>query len=475
MIRSWAMLAAACGVLTSCGNDVLNVLPSILEIDGELDFGTAWVDEPVERSFLMTAPRGLVTVESLATVEPDLVIGWDGAPIVVDAQGVEVVVTWTPRQAGLHHGFVDILSGADENGAPRVPTAGEAIDPTGCESDDPCIVKVWDPINDICVVTFPAADCDDDDPCTLDDRCNSGHCDGRFSATAAPQCDPNTCSPTATAGEDPFANRWYEEVWSNGANDIWLVGAEGLTIRWDGESWSVVNTCVQEDLYSVWGTGAGEVWGVGRGGTILHWDGGYWASEPSPTVERLWAVWTDDNGGVWVVGDAGVAFRRDGGQWYTTDTGTEETLFSVWGHDGSNIWAVGDQGTIIFWNGTGWSAQQSFTGEELYAVRGLSASAVWAVGGQGAIVRFDGAVWSVQPSDTSETLFAVALVSANDYWVSGRNGVVRRFYAGAWQDLSEPAGENLYALWANGTNDVWVGGSAGYLWRWTGGGLSSLP
>jgi hypothetical protein len=71
-------------------------------------------------------------------------------------------------------------------------------------------------------------------------------------------------------------------IWGSAANDVWSVtdvwsdtGATdtslpGVMSRWDGLTWSPVQTGANILLRAVWGTGPHDVWGVGSNGTILH-------------------------------------------------------------------------------------------------------------------------------------------------------------------------------------------------------------
>ncbi len=474
-IRWWSALATAGALLAGCGTDALYVVPTVLQAEGDLDFGTVYVDQPVERTLLLSAPHGAVSVSGIASDEEDLAFDWGEFAFALGEQEAEVVVTWTPRRSGTLVDPVVITSDADDNPLEEVAVTGTAIDPINCFTDNPCIEMVWDPIAETCTTTYLQDPCDDGDICTVDDSCAFGYCQGRFNIAADPSCDPVTCTPGATVTTDPFTGRWVEEIWASGPNNIWVAGADGVIVRWDGQNWSVIETCTQEDLYSIWGTAAGDIWAVGRAGTILHWDGDTWTTETPPTDERLWGVWADDDAGVWVVGDGGSAFRRSASGWDAFATGTDLTLFSVWGANADRVWAVGDLGAIVYWNGATWTTQQSFVGQELYAVRGLSATDVVAVGGGGSIVRFDGSTWSEENSETTETLFAVGLVHSGEYWVSGHKGVMRHQHYGTWDDHSDETGANMYALWANSSADVWLGGSAGNVWHWGGSNLTPQP
>jgi hypothetical protein len=58
-------------------------------------------------------------------------------------------------------------------------------------------------------------------------------------------------------------------VWGRSASDVWVVGAGGLTLHWDGTAWSRVATDSYNNLRSISGSG-GVLRAVGEGGTILR-------------------------------------------------------------------------------------------------------------------------------------------------------------------------------------------------------------
>jgi hypothetical protein len=81
--------------------------------------------------------------------------------------------------------------------------------------------------------------------------------------------------PTDLQGEHLSA------VWGSGTGDVWVVGYEGVILKWEGDVLSRLRAgSTPYYLTGVWGTGAGEVWAVGWYGTILRWSGKAWSAAP---------------------------------------------------------------------------------------------------------------------------------------------------------------------------------------------------
>ena len=53
-------------------------------------------------------------------------------------------------------------------------------------------------------------------------------------------------------------------IWGSGGRDIWVVGASGTVLHWNGTAWSDVDAGVESHtLVGVWGSGPHDVWLVG--------------------------------------------------------------------------------------------------------------------------------------------------------------------------------------------------------------------
>ncbi|MDP6944153.1 MAG: hypothetical protein QF464_08395, partial [Myxococcota bacterium] len=60
-------------------------------------------------------------------------------------------------------------------------------------------------------------------------------------------------------------------------DDVWAVGANGRTLRWNGEVWFDYLPITRRDLHAVHAAASDDVWVTGDAGTVLRWDGDRWA------------------------------------------------------------------------------------------------------------------------------------------------------------------------------------------------------
>ncbi len=74
--------------------------------------------------------------------------------------------------------------------------------------------------------------------------------------------------------------------------------------RWDGTRWDSIGT-PRMNVQSIHGCSPAEVWAVGREGRTARWDGHVWTSHPSPVQESLVSVWVTSPDERWAVGNGG--------------------------------------------------------------------------------------------------------------------------------------------------------------------------
>ena len=69
------------------------------------------------------------------------------------------------------------------------------------------------------------------------------------------------------------------------STDGWAVGANGVILRWNGTTWTKLDTSpVTNGLNSVAMTSSTSGWAVGNAGVIIRWDGASWKSETNPAA-----------------------------------------------------------------------------------------------------------------------------------------------------------------------------------------------
>jgi hypothetical protein len=120
--------------------------------------------------------------------------------------------------------------------------------------------------------------------------------------------------------------------------------------------------------------------------------------------------------------------------WTTMTSNTTQLLYGVWGTSATSVWAVGAGGTALYYNGIQWQARPTPTevqADNLVSVSGTSDSNVFAVGTPGpssfdaytsSVIHFDGTSWSylgrIPIGDRSKPA-CVAAYADNDAFVWG--------------------------------------------------------
>lgn len=209
----------------------------------------------------------------------------------------------------------------------------------------------------------------------------------------------------------------------SGPDDVWIVGAYGLTVRWNG---AALETPPQPGpngplLDGVWAGTPTDAWAVGGEGTIERWDGQAWSSVASPTTRWLTDVTGNASGARWAVGEAGTILAWDGAAWSMMEGPTRAWLGAVW-TTGDEAWAVGEAGTILHLVDGAWAQVPSGTAATLLDIDGRAADDIWAVGDGGTALHYDGIAWRAVATDTTANLTSVAV--AQRTWVGGSGGLL---------------------------------------------------
>jgi hypothetical protein len=149
-------------------------------------------------------------------------------------------------------------------------------------------------------------------------------------------------------------------VWTDGPDDVWLIGDAGVILHYDGKSWTTTptNLPTYKGIGGIWGSGPTDVWATADctamgltclTGTMLHWDGMSWTQLPSfPGKYDLGPIWGLDAKHIWAGSDYGNLFFYDGTSW--TQSQTPSTVASwngVWGSDPQHVFVIGDLGLIL--------------------------------------------------------------------------------------------------------------------------------
>jgi len=103
----------------------------------------------------------------------------------------------------------------------------------------------------------------------------------------------------------PFVLRWRSGVWDRTlvpSGNLWFgvsvvdsltafaVGTQGVIYRYDGVTWTPMNSGVSANLNGVWAVSASEAYAVGDGGVVVQWNGSVWSSMQSGTTVSLQSI-----------------------------------------------------------------------------------------------------------------------------------------------------------------------------------------
>lgn len=269
-------------------------------------------------------------------------------------------------------------------------------------------------------------------------------------------------------------------VWGSGPDDVFMVGGDGdaaAIFHWDGADWSAMDAPDGAPLM-VWayGFGADDVWAVGLDGVALRYDGATWTAVDTGLTDDIWGVFGHAPDDLWIVGgdptgDAPITAHWDGQAFTPVELAAEENdrqavaLFKVWGID-DLLFAVGQSGLIVRWDGEAWKQESAGAkaDQDFVSLWGTSADHIVAVGGRGnaRISVYDGEGWETTAPSGYGGLNAVFMGEPDEAVIGGIYGYVGRFDAttGELTDEVAPTGLDVHAMWGDGAGRHYaVGGT----------------
>jgi hypothetical protein len=271
--------------------------------------------------------------------------------------------------------------------------------------------------------------------------------------------------------------------WGASEDDVFLVGgglgaagSGALALHWDGAAWRALDTAGRGDtLWWVWGAGPNDVWMVGENGLVLRWDGAALTQVPSGTLATLYGVWGPAPDDVWIVGGTvnggpyDVVLHWDG-QTLTPDTtipATGVAFFKVWGSSANDMWITGERGTVWRRMRGAWENQSRLlpgggTTTSLFTVHGCSPTEIYAVGGK-ALYRYDGTGWTYANAPAQTGFVNGVACGADEVLMVGLGGLKLRLdkAKGTWVDeqLRAPFSD-FHGAWIGPGGSAWaIGGN----------------
>ena len=267
-------------------------------------------------------------------------------------------------------------------------------------------------------------------------------------------------------------------VWAASSSAMYAVGAGGTIVKFDGTTWTSMNSGVTTALRVVsaprdntamvlaGGDGgvllqlSGSTWAgfktappnfqitslganklpslyiAGSGGTYRLWDGGNAWNTPSgySNNKNLTGIsFMPSNEEHFLSGAGGLLVRYNPGGFFTKypaqDTKTSANLGGVWAGS-TAIYMVGDGGTIVkrkSGDNQDGVAMTSGTTVNLRSVFGANDQTLFVVGDGGTVLKGDGATWTKVKSRTTRTLYSVYGVDTTTIFAVGEAGVALRY------------------------------------------------
>lgn len=186
-------------------------------------------------------------------------------------------------------------------------------------------------------------------------------------------------------------------VWGSASDDLWAVGGDpfedsnAVILRWGGQEWEEVAPPAPDrstnSFFKVWGTSDDNIYIVGARGAILHWDGEELTQETEDDVTvDLVSLWGSDEDTIMISGGRGngtLVFRDDEG-WVSSGVLPVAGLNGTWMSAVQPVaYSVGERGVIVRVNTETRERTQERSGttDILHGVFGFEDGPLFAVGG----------------------------------------------------------------------------------------------
>ncbi|MFT5433650.1 MAG: hypothetical protein ACI9OJ_004356 [Myxococcota bacterium] len=266
--------------------------------------------------------------------------------------------------------------------------------------------------------------------------------------------------------------------------DVWAVGADDGTgpvvLRFDGSSWTRIETGVRGDLWWVQAFDDGTVFFAGADALTLRYADGVFTRMANPGLGKfiLFGLWGSSPTDLYAVGTAagrnGFIWHSNGESWTEVPLPADivqnsqkdtPSLTKVWGSASDDVWVVGGSGTVLRGNAaSGFTVVPTGIDSLLFTVHGANDRVV-VVGGSGNGVAFeadDAKLISTLPDD-APFLQGVCVDAQGVAWATGGFGAIFRNDSEQWVEVDHGLNldvESLHAVWADASGGIWsVGGN----------------
>jgi photosystem II stability/assembly factor-like uncharacterized protein len=279
-----------------------------------------------------------------------------------------------------------------------------------------------------------------------------------------------------------FSQTWHlisPTTGLDGLNDISMlhdnnglaVGNNGAILKYNGASWTAMESPVLLNLHGVSFLASDKAWAVGDEGTILYFNGDTWVQQNSNTNVSLYGVhFVNDHFG-WAVGEAVLHFN--GEEWQQTLDDTQ--LQAVHFYDTDEGWAVGINKVYKYESGN-WSVFLETTNVNFFTdVQMTGPSSGWlcgyTLGGSRVFMEFDGTNWHTA-GNGAKPGYGLSFPVHNHGWVLHNQTMplldrhfIYKVIEGNWQKDHAMGwwGPRLTAIDATQPGHAWVTTEAGHV------------
>jgi hypothetical protein len=270
------------------------------------------------------------------------------------------------------------------------------------------------------------------------------------------------------------------DVWAFSETDVWFVDGTPTVHRFDGQSWSTLETPTLGGVVCIFALSETDVL-LCAGNEMLHYDGAAFTAMDvtTPTgLNGLIDIWASSPTDIWTVGDDAIVAHYDGATWTRTLTGSAFAS-SIWGSGPTDIY-VTSTFDVLHYDGTEWTEVELEFGGGGEEVWGTDASDVWVMTDSYELHHFDGSAWeTVEPGDDFVGDLATIWGPApDDLWAAGSAGSLAHWDGSSWsevhhQKIGAPFLRVFAAMHGTSSTDVWAvgyqlgeGGGTGIIWHY---------
>lgn len=236
------------------------------------------------------------------------------------------------------------------------------------------------------------------------------------------------------------------DVWVFSETDVWVLDEGSAVHRYDGTSWSTLETPSTAALGCIFALSPTDVWLCGE--QLLHYDGSEFTAieVPIPGI-GLTDAWAASPSDIFAIGGfAARVAHYDGDAWSATDLMySPEINVSVWGAAADDVYVLGSS-ALHHWDGATWTEIEiqldGPSGEG--QVWGTGASDVWVMPGSNRLSHWDGSSWDTLETELVGEPTAAWGAAPDDLWAVGSPGSWSRYDGDAWQELAHQESGALY-------------------------------